>query len=83
MTDNDLDALNFLVVDDQPTNLAMVDALLCSLGASNIVCAKSGSEAVAKLARAHRPMDCPLADFRMPNGNGLQLLKALRTGMVP
>jgi CheY-like chemotaxis protein len=83
MVDREIQGLSFLIVDDEDTCLAAVEAILRSLGASRIVRAKNGSEAIAKLAKAGRPIDCTLSDFQMPYGNGLQLLKALRTGMIP
>jgi CheY-like chemotaxis protein len=81
--DREIQSLSFLIVDDDDTCLAAVEAILRSLGASRIVCAKNGSEAISKLARAKKPIDCTLSDFQMPHGNGLQLLKALRTGQIP
>jgi CheY-like chemotaxis protein len=79
--DREIQGLSFLIVDDDATCLAAVEAILRSLGASRIVRAKNGSEAISKLA--HGRIDCALSDFQMPQGNGLQLLKALRTGMIP
>jgi YesN/AraC family two-component response regulator len=81
--DREIQALSFLIVDDDETCLAAVEAILRGLGASRIVRAKNGSEAMSKLAQAQKPIDCTLSDFQMPHGNGLQLLKALRTGMIP
>jgi YesN/AraC family two-component response regulator len=81
--DKEIQGLSFLIVDDDETCLAAVESILRSLGASRIVRAKNGSEAIAKLAHAQKPIDCTLSDFQMPHGNGLQLLKALRTGMIP
>jgi CheY-like chemotaxis protein len=79
--DREIQGLSFLIVDDDDTCLAAVEAILRSLGASRIVRAKNGAEAVSKLARGR--IDCALSDFQMPYGNGLELLKALRTGMIP
>ena len=78
-----IQGLSFLIVDDEESSLALVESILRSLGASRIVCAKSGSDAITMLTKAKRPFDCTLSDFQMPHGNGLQLLKALRTGMIP
>jgi YesN/AraC family two-component response regulator len=83
MVNQDIRNLSFLIVDDEDSCLAAVESILRSLGASRIVTAKNGSEAISKLARASSPIDCTLSDFQMPHGNGLQLLKALRTGMIP
>jgi two-component system chemotaxis response regulator CheY len=79
--DREIQGLSFLIVDDEDTCLAAVEAILRGLGASRIVRAHNGSEAISKLA--HGQVDCTLVDFQMPHGNGLQLLKALRTGMIP
>jgi len=81
--DGDIRQLSFLIIDDDASSLAAVEAILRSLGAQRIVTAQSGTEAVTKLAHASKPFDCTLCDVEMPHGNGLQLLKAMRTGMIP
>jgi CheY-like chemotaxis protein len=80
--DTDIQALNFLIVDDDDNFLAVLAAVLRALGASRIMTARTGSDALTKLAASKRPVDCVLCDLKMPSGNGLQLLKAIRTGKV-
>jgi YesN/AraC family two-component response regulator len=81
--DREIQQLNFLIIDDDATCLAAVETILRSLGAQRIVRAQSGTEAITKLVHATKPFDCTLCDVEMPHGNGLQLLKAMRTGLIP
>lgn len=72
--------LSYLVVDDDNVFLATIIAMLESLGATKIFAATSGSSALQTLT--HQPVDCVLCDLKMPAGNGLQLLQAIRLGMA-
>lgn len=74
--------LSFLVVDDDDIFVGAIVGILQSMGAGKVVTARSGSDALAKLAAIQRPIDCVLCDVKMPGGNGLQLLQALRLGMA-
>jgi CheY-like chemotaxis protein len=74
--------LHCLVVDDEPMILEDLQEMLKSLGVGHVTCARSGATALAKFAAAHRPVDFILCDLNMPDGNGLQLLKSIRTGRV-
>jgi two-component system chemotaxis response regulator CheY len=74
--------LSFLVVDDDSLFLGTIAGILQSMGATKILAAVSGSDALSKLATFQRPVDCVLCDLKMPNGNGLQLLQAIRLGMA-
>jgi CheY-like chemotaxis protein len=65
-----------LVVDDRPENLAVMEALLRQTNAA-IVCVESGREALARLNLD----ECAvvLTDVAMPDMNGFQLAKAMRS----
>ena len=74
--------LVYLVVDDKEECRGELAANLRAVGAKQILLAASGVEAVAMLKAQPRPVDLILSDIRMPDGNGLQLLQALRTGLI-
>lgn len=74
--------LNILIVDDDAVMLDLIEALLKSIGVGLVMRATSGAEAFNTLARAEKVVDCTLCDFSMANGNGLQLLQAIRMGQV-
>ena len=74
--------LHILLVDDDQTFLAMMQAMLGSLGVTQITTAANGSDAYQKLVKIEKVVDVILCDFGMTGGNGLQLLQAVRTGKI-
>ena len=81
-TGSEIAPLHILVVEDDQTFLAMMQAMLASLGVTQITKAANGSDAYAKLVDIDKVVDCILCDFGMSSGNGLQLLQAVRTGKI-
>ncbi len=74
--------LSFLVVDDDNLFLGTIAGILQGMGATKVLTANSGSSALATLMSLQQPIDCVLCDLKMPSGNGLQLLQAIRCGMA-
>ena len=68
-----------LVVDDEIPVLKVVERLAARIGFDVVACA-SGAEAMRTLLR--KPADLAMVDLRMPDVNGLDLLRQIRT-MVP
>jgi PAS domain S-box-containing protein len=69
--------LNVLVVDDDKSVLKSTTRMLDSLGYAAVV-AESGGEAL-RLIASEPEFDLVLADFAMPEMNGVELARALRT----
>lgn len=69
-----------LIVDDEEFMRSLVTRVLKQLNVSKILSASDGASAVRTLASEGVPVDCILCDFNMEPINGLQLLKAIRTG---
>ncbi|MBC8945310.1 MULTISPECIES: chemotaxis response regulator CheY [Xenorhabdus] len=69
--------LRFLVVDDFSTMRRIVRNLLKELGFNNVDEALDGAEALAKLRTAE--FDFVISDWNMPNIDGLELLKTIRS----
>jgi DNA-binding NtrC family response regulator len=67
-----------LVVDDELPVLRVVERLAAKAGFDVVSCA-SGSEAMRALAR--KPADLAMVDLRMPDVNGLDLLRQIRTAV--
>src|SRR5580765_4427845 len=65
-----------LVVDDEPPVLRVVGRLATKAGFEVVTCG-SGAEAMRTLLR--RPADLAMVDLRMPDVNGLDLLRQIRT----
>jgi len=72
-----------LFVDDETFSLSIVTQLCRSIGFQEVKSEKSVSSALSAL-RFFSPKAPPfiIADFRMPEHNGLELLKAVRMGLV-
>ena len=64
-----------LVVDDEPAILKIIERLAGKAGFDVVTCA-SGTEAMRTLMR--RPADLAMVDLRMPDVNGLDLLRQIR-----
>jgi two-component system response regulator HydG len=67
-----------LVVDDEPPVLKVVERLAAKAGFDVVACG-SGAEAMRTLMR--RPADLAMVDLRMPDVNGLDLLRQIRTSV--
>lgn len=61
-----------LIVDDEPSILALVTRVLTSAGYVNVMTATSSEEAKAVLSTV--PVELVLTDMQMPGGSGLELL---------
>lgn len=72
-------ALDILVVDDEPANLIVAEAVLRRLGHA-VTTAQSGQEALGLLLE--RSFDAALLDISMPDMSGLELADAIVTGGI-
>ena len=72
-----------LVVDDNPEQQSLLATQLKGLGAKEVLRAATGLEALTLLKARTQPMDMIVAEVRTPDGNGLQLLQAVRCGQGP
>ena len=69
-------ALSVLIVDDDPASLRLLQAALEDVGLQ--VTAADGPRAALRQAEAKTP-DVLVTDLRMPDMNGLELIRAMRT----
>ncbi|HWF84448.1 MAG TPA: response regulator, partial [Vicinamibacterales bacterium] len=67
-----------LVVDDELPVLRVIERLAGKVGFDVVSCA-SGSEALRALMR--KPADLAMIDLRMPDVNGLDLLRQIRSSV--
>jgi class 3 adenylate cyclase len=68
-------AATVLVVDDQPANIRLLDAVLTSRG-YDVVAAESGEEALKRINES--PVDLVLLDIRMPGMDGYEVCRRIR-----
>lgn len=69
--------LRILVVDDFPTMRRIVKGLLSELGYRNIAEAEDGKQALSVLQS--QPIDFVVTDWNMPNMQGIDMLRAIRS----
>jgi DNA-binding NtrC family response regulator len=67
-----------LVVDDDPAVPRIIERVAAGIGFDVVTC-RSGGEAMRALQR--RPADLAMVDLRMPEVNGLDLLRQVRTSV--
>jgi CheY-like chemotaxis protein len=70
------DQINVLIIDDNPSCLGLLKAMLTHRGFLNVTEASSGKEAL-RLARRNKPDLC-LVDIQMPEMDGWELTAHLR-----
>lgn len=77
-----LDKKRVLIADDDDFSRKIVSGMIQKLGCADPVLVGDGE--MAELAfRERGPFDVAILDFRMPGRNGLEILKATRTGCGP
>src|SRR5881396_1047188 len=69
------DRVNILVVDDRPSKLIAMEALLADLG-ENVVCVSSGADALRQLLE--RDFAVILLDVNMPDMDGFETAALIR-----
>jgi CheY-like chemotaxis protein len=69
-----------LVADDEQFSLFFVVRMLRELGCTSIGQAANGAEALQHLQAGKADLQLVILDFNMPEANGLQVLKLIRTG---
>ncbi len=79
----DFSTMRFLVVDDEPFMLGMLERMLRQFKAGTILKAHEGAEALRSVKDNLSQVECIVSDFNMKPVNGLQLLQAVRTGLNP
>lgn len=68
--------LRIMVVDDMATSRALIQKSLEEIGLANYTWEASGTDALQSLAK--NPVHLVISDYNMPNGSGLDLLRAVR-----
>ena len=79
MVKTDLSSHTILLVDDVVFSRQTVFKMLIGMGTPTVLHAEDGNEALDVLHK-NPTVDFVISDYNMPKFNGLQLLKAIRTG---
>jgi CheY-like chemotaxis protein len=74
-----LDGLRVLVADDEAFSLSIIGRMLREMGCKDVLQAETGAKAFA-MFQAESKISMAIVDFNMPDLNGLQILKLIRTG---
>lgn len=72
--------LSILVVEDHPFSREALVSMLNRSGFANVDSAEDGQAAIDKLN--NQPIDLVISDINMPNQNGIELIKAIRTSQT-
>jgi diguanylate cyclase (GGDEF)-like protein len=82
----DLRDMRILIVDDMPTNIILIRAILEHGGFNNILTADDGSKALAHLERhthdGHCDIDLLLLDIIMPSTDGFSVCRAMQSNSL-
>lgn len=74
------DKLTILLVDDEQFIRQLVARLLRDMGVKTVMIANDGVEAMKKLSTYSGSIDMIILDLEMPNMNGFQVVKEVRSG---
>ena len=77
---SDFDKLNILLVDDEQFIRQLVARLLRDMGVRDVMVASDGEDALKKLSTYGERIDLMILDLEMPNMNGFQVVKEVRSG---
>jgi CheY-like chemotaxis protein len=82
MADQDsmLNGRRILVADDEAFSLSIIVRLMRELGNNDVLPTDNGDEALKQLKHCGTTLSLAILDFNMPEANGLQVLKQVRTG---
>ncbi|MBF0327424.1 MAG: response regulator [Alphaproteobacteria bacterium] len=80
VTNDDLRASSILIVDDEPANVALLEATLAREGYANLV-STGDPRQVEELCRTH-DFDIILLDIRMPHMSGIEVMERLAAKLV-
>ncbi len=80
-TTNAFSKARILLVDDEPFIRRTTSSVLRSLGVSEVIEAKSASDAISSLGK--NEVDLLITDIAMPEMNGLELIQQIRMGETP
>jgi CheY-like chemotaxis protein len=78
-----LAGLRVLVTDDEPFSLSIIGRMLREMGCKDVLSADNGTKAFGLIqVKSYPPINLAIVDFNMPDINGLQILKLIRTGQT-
>ena len=71
--------MHILVIDDEPFMRKLLERLLNDIGTGAISLAANGVEGLSIVGQSRAPIDLVICDLEMPEMNGLEFVKTLRS----
>lgn len=83
MSEESLESIGVLVVEDEPFSAQTLTTALENLGIESVTAASNGSDALAVLEAPDVEFDIIICDIEMPEMTGYEFVRRLRYGVVP
>ena len=78
MSEADLSAMKFLVIDDEGYTRQLLSTILKGMGVGDVVFGENGADGLARYEAASGSIDFVLCDLEMPEIDGFEVVRRLR-----
>ena len=83
MSEEQLDPLNILIVEDEILSAQTLKTELANIGVGVVLTAHNGVDALSMLSEPSESFDLAICDIEMPEMSGYEFVRRLRYGTVP
>lgn len=83
MSEEQLDSLTVLIVEDEPLSVQALKSALANIGVGTVRTARNGADALEILSGTADRVDLAICDIEMPEMSGYEFVRRLRYGTAP